>query len=322
MRFFKTIRHGMVVAISVFCTLFISPAFAQHPPAVQLGVMPTAETLGKGGYTTSFGLYQFQQKRLTPRPEQRVIIGNFEEQHPVELQIDTFLVPARLTYGIGEQLDLVLGATFSTGGVEKIVPDFFGEDLGLEGRRVYGQPVFDGVVGLKYNLKPEENDGMPSLSVGGEVGIGYTADNQLNSDNQFIDRTPADGFSFFGVYTYLVGSQRFGNLIKVHAAIGSYLSSKSVDTTDSFILNWQVGGELAFSEELWLVADYSREVPFSGVTLTDLIGVGFRYEISDAAAFNVGYISEPGFQFYLTFGGEKEGVRAPLTPEGGGDLLF
>ena len=332
MQFLKLRRQRIFLVLSVFGMGIIPSAFGGAPPAPQLGVMQTAETLGKGGYMTTFGLFQFEKKGLDNLPEQqRVTIGNFDELHLVEFQIETFLIPARLTYGIGDRLDLILGATFSTGGVQKIIPDFYRvgdetqEDIPLDAkkdRRVYEQSLFDTVVGLKYNIKPDVHDGLPSVSVGGEMQLGFTADNQLNSDEEFIDHSPADSFPFVGIKTYLVGTQHFGQLIKAHAGLGSYLSSKSLRTTDSFQLIWQLGGEIAFSERLWIVGDFSRELPLSGVTISNLISLGFRYEISETAAFHVGYVSTPGFQFNLTIGGEKERAVAPQTPGGGGDLLF
>ena len=45
-----------------------------------------------------------------------------------------------------------------------------------------------------------------------DVQFGFTADDRLNSDNEFLDHSPADGFPFMGVNTYLVGTQRFGDL--------------------------------------------------------------------------------------------------------------
>ena len=303
----------------------------QSPPVTQLGVMQTADTLGKGGYTTSFGMFQVDRKQLdvTPEQPQRVIIGNFEGLHNVEFEINTFLIPARLTYGIGERLDLLLGATFSTGGTRKIVPDFYriGDTYDAEqsldptqDRRVYEQSVFDFVVGLKHNIKPDVQDGLPSISIGGDVQIGFTADDQLNSDKEFADPSPADSFPFTGISTYLVGTQRFGQFMRVHAGIGSHLSSKSLKTTDSFQLLWQLGVEFAFSDNFWLVSDFSRRRNLSGITINDLISVGFRYKLSETAAFNIGYVTEPGFQFYLTVGGANENVLP--TEESGDDLLF
>jgi hypothetical protein len=55
---------------------------------------------------------------------------------------------------------------------------------------------------------------------------------------------------------------------------------------------------------MWLVADFSRELPYAGIHVTNLIGIAFRYEISNTLAFQLGFNNQPGFQFNLTFGGE------------------
>ena len=331
MHLLQNTQYRFCFAVCLFITITGKSVFGQNPPVTQLGVMQTADTLGKGGYTTSFGMFQVDRKQLdvTPEQPQRVIIGNFEGLHNVEFEINTFLIPARLTYGIGARLDLLLGATFSTGGTRKIIPDFYriGDTYDAEqsldptqDRRVYEQSVFDLVVGLKHNIKPDVQDGLPGISIGGDVQVGFTADDQLNSDKEFIDASPADSFPFMGVNTYLVGTQRFGQFMRVHAGIGSYLSSKSLKTTDSFQLLWQLGVEFAFSDSFWLVSDFSRRRNLSGITINDLISVGFRYKLSDTAAFNIGYVTEPGFQFYLTVGGANENVLP--TEQSGDDLLF
>ena len=331
MHLFQVTQQRILLILSAFLAMAGTSLFAQSPPATQLGVMQTADTLGKGGYTTSVGMFQIDRKKLdvTPKQPQRVVIGNFEGLHNVELEVNTFLIPARLTYGIGERLDLLLGATFSTGGARKIVPDFYriGDTYDAEesidatqDRRVYEQSIFDLVVGLKHNIKPDQQDGFPGISIGGDVQVGFTADDQLNTDKEFVDASPADSFPFMGINTYLVGTQRFGQFMRVHAGVGSYLSSKSLKSSDSFQLIWQLGAEFAFSNNFWLVTDFSRRRAFSGIAINDLISIGFRYKLSDTAAFNIGYVTEPGFQFYLTVGGGKGG---PVVPEGDGDdLLF
>ena len=330
MRILQLLRERFLLIISTVIVGAITPTIGQAS-APQLGVMQTAETLGKGGYTTNFGLFQFEKERRMPDNRQRVVIGNFEEFHLVELEIETFLAPIRFTYGLSDKLDLTLGGTFSTGGVRKIIPDYYRisdtdkDALPLDpaaDRRVYNQALFDTVIGIKYNIKPEVYDGLPSLSVGGDVQIGYTADNRLNTDNEFLDRTPHDSFPFVGIDTYLVATHKFNDYLKAHGAVGAYLSSKSLKTTDSFTLIWQMGGELAFSENLWMTGDFSRALPLSGVTITNLLSIGLRYQLSNSSAFYVGFVSEPGFQFYLTVGGKKEAIVAPETPETGDDLLF
>ena len=331
MHLYQITHHRILLTFSVFFALAGTSLFAQSPPVTQLGVMQTADTLGKGGYTTSVGMFQIDRKKLdvTPKQPQRVVIGNFEGLHNVELDINTFLIPAQLTYGIGERLDLLLGATFSTGGAYKIVPDFYqigdtyDTEQGLDAtrdRRVYDQPIFDLVVGLKHNIKPDLQDGLPGISIGGDVQIGFTIDDRLNSEKEFLDPSPADGFPFMGLNTYLVGTQRFGQFMRVHAGIGSYLSSKSLKATDSFLLIWQLGAEVVLSNNFWLVAEFSRRRVLSSIAINDLIGIGFRYKLSDTAAFNIGYITEPGIQFYFTVGGDKGGGAAPEAGEA--DLLF
>ena len=331
MDFIQIAYQRILLVLLVCLAISGTPLYAEGPPVTHLGVMETADTLGKGGYTTSFGMFQIDRKQLdtAAKQPQRVVIGNFEGLHNIEFDVNTFLIPVRLTYGIGDRLDLLLGATFSTGGAHKVVPDFYriGETYDAErsldttrNRRVYEQSIFDFVVGLKHNIKPDLQDGLPSISIGGDLQVGFTADDQLNSDKEFVDASPRDGFPFAGVNTYLVGTQRLGEFVRLHAGIGSYLSSKSLKSTDSFQLLWQLGAEFAFSDNFWLVGDFSRRRAFSGITIDDLISIGFRYKLSDTAAFNIGYVTEPGFQFYLTVGDVRGDM---VTPEAGeADLLF
>ena len=322
----KKRQHYTQAFIRVIFTLFLfvgiaTPLWAQLPAISHLSTIQTAEPMGKGGSSTTFGILQYSKVDLLPDLSQRVDIGGFEESHRVTFQIETFLVPVRFTYGLSDELDLVLGGTFSTGGVRKVVHDFYNTATETSAepninRRVYDQPLFDGVIGLKYNIKPDRNDNLPSISLGGDAQFGFTADDRLNSDNEFLDHSPADGFPFLGINTYLVGTQRLGSLFKLHAGVGIFLTSKALKTTDFFTLNWQVGGEVAVSDNMWLVADFSRELPYAGVHVTNLIGVAFRYEISNTLAFQLGFNSQPGFLFNLTFGGEK----AQAIDEG--NLLF
>lgn len=322
----KNRQFSTQYAIFIICTLFlIGPTLslsAQLPAISHLSTIQTAEPTGKGGSSTSFGLLQYSKVDLLPDHRQTVDIGGFEESHRVSLQIETFLIPVRFNYGLSDELDLVLGGTFSTGGVRKIVHDFYNVaeaadiDPAATADRVYDQPLFDGVIGLKYNIKPDRGDNFPSISIGGDAQFGFTADDRLNSDNEFLDYSPADGFPFMGINTYMVGTQRFGGLFKVHAGVGVFLTSKLLKTTDFFTLNWQVGGEIGIADNMWLVADFSRELPYAGINVTNFIGLAFRYEISDTLAFQLGFNSQPGFQFNLTFGGEKAQTL------GGENLLF
>ena len=321
----KKRQRNIQIFIYMICgLLFISmasPLAAQLPAVPHLSTIQTAEPVGKGGSSTSFGLLQYAEDTVGSEHRQNVNIGGFDELHRVSLQVETFLVPVRFNYGLTDALDLVLGGTFSTSGAQKIVYDFYSvaEETDINptaDRRVYDQPLFEGVIGLKYNIKPDRNDNLPSISMGGDAQVGFTADDQLNTENQFLDYSPADGFPFFGINTYMVGTQRFGSLFKVHAGVGVFLTSKSLKTTDFFRFNWQLGGEVAIADNMRLTGDFSRELAYAGMHLKNLFGLAFRYEVSDTLAFQLGFNSRPGFQFNLTFGGEKAQTL------GGENLLF
>ena len=314
MRFLRSTHLCTLLTCCTVLVLIAESAFGQLPPAPQLALMQTADTLGKGGYTTAFGHFQFQKGRVKAE-NQSVEIGNFEELHTVELNVQTFLMPIRFTYGIDENLDLILGGTFSTGGVRKTVYDFYETGDPDRDRRVYDQALFDTVVGLKYGIKPDDSDGLPKIAIGGDVQIGYSADNRLSGTGDFLDPTPADSFPFVGVNTYILGALRFGEYARGHAGVGMFLSSKSFRATDSFLLNWQLGGEVLLTHNLWLVGDFSRELPLAGMTISNQLSVGVRFEISNRASFHFGYVSEPGFQFSLAVGGEKGRMIAPTAPK-------
>ncbi len=311
------LKHLTFISIVLVLIGIGGQIFAQLPPTPQLSTIQTAEPLGKGGSTTIFSMFKYSKVDLAPEHTQNVDIGEFEESHYVTLETETFLIPVRFIYGVGEHLDFTLGATFSTGGVRKVILDYYNTGDTLTGaKRVYDQPLYDGLIGLKYNIKPDRNDGLPSISVGGDVQFGFTADDRLNADGEFLDHSPADGFPFFGVNTYIAGTQRVGSLFKLHGGIGAFLLSKALGTGDSFTLNWQAGGEMAVGDNMWLVADFTRELPYAGINLANMIGVSFRYEISNTLAFQVGYNTLPGFQFNLILGGDKAQALE------GEDILF
>lgn len=291
--------------------------FAQTAPVSQLTTIQTAEPLGKGGSMTTFGLFQYAKKTLEPEEQQTVFIGGFERQAHTTLEIETFFIPVRFTYGLGNQVDLHLGATLSVGNVHKVVEGFYDTDeFEANLNRAYDQPLYEGLIGLKYNLKPEKNDGLPSLSIGAEFTSGFTADDRLNTSEEFLDPDPIDGYPFAGVNTYFVATQRVGAFIKVHGGAGVVLSSKSVRTTDSFGFSYFGGGEIAVADNMWFAADYSRELLYSGVSLSNIMGLAFRYEVSSTLAFQIGINNLPGFQFNLTLGGDTS------KEMGGNQLLF
>ena len=299
------LNFRLVFGLVAVVLLANSPIFAQSVPVSQLTTIQTAEPIGKGGSITSIGFFQHSEK-VRPNFIQNFKIGGFERSHYVSLEVETYLLPVRFTYGLSEQLDLNLGATLSIGDVHKVVHNFYNtQDTRLNSDRVYDQPIYDGMIGLKYNLKPERNDGFPSISVGGNFFSGFTADDRLNSDKEFLDQSPIDGYPYAAMNAYCVGTQRFRKYFKFHAGAGVYLSSKSLRTTDSFTLNWQLGGEIAISDNMWFAADYANVIHHVGIRISNIIGLVFRYQISNSSAFQIGLNNQPGFHFSLTLGGEK-----------------
>ena len=296
-----------IATVVLFVFISINTAIlAQTPPVSQLTSIQTAEPLGKGGSLTTIGLFQYSKETLEPEEMQAVFIGGFERQAFTSLEIETFFIPVRFTYGLSNKVDLNLGATLSVGNVHKVVDDFYDTDeLDVNPNRVYDQPLYEGVIGLKYNLKPEKNDGLPSLSIGTEFSSGFTADDRLNTKGEFLDPDPIDGYPFAGVNTYFVATQRVGAFIKLHGGAGVLLSTKSLRTTDSFSFSYFGGGEIAVADNMWFAADYSREQLYSGVSLSNVMGLAFRYEVSSTLAFQIGINNLPGFQFNLTLGGER-----------------
>ncbi len=301
--------NKIVAVITVFFFGTNVLIFAQSPPVSQLTTIQTAEPIGKGGSTTTFGLFQYSKNEIKPEIKQNVVIGGFEEQHITSLEIETFIIPVRFIYGLSDKLDLKLGTTLSVGNVHKVVEDFYNTgNPDISSNRVYDQPLYDGLIGLKYNVVPARNDGFPSISIGGDFSSGFTADDRLNSDDEFLDHDPIDGFPYVGVNTYFIGSQKVGAFLRFHAGAGVSLTSKTIRTTDSFAFNWQAGGEIAVADNMWFAVDFSRELQYAGINLSNLFGLAFRYEVSRTLAMQVGLNlrdSRPGFQFNLMLGGEK-----------------
>ena len=274
--------------------------------------MPTALTLGKGGYSTSIGMFEYEATASTENPME---VGDFfQEKHKVDFEADTFLVPVKLTLGVSDYLDLTFGGTYSSGDSKKIVRDYYETGDPTKDNRVYSQFLFDGTIGLKYNIKPDIGDGYPGVSIGGEIQTGYTADDRTNDDGAFSDDTPTNSLPFFGIGMYAAASQDF-KLFSAHGAAGTFLSSKMPKITDSFKVIAQAGGEMPISDELYIMADFTTVRVLSGVDIESFLSVGFRFDITENASFNVGFASTPGFQFNLFIGGEKETPVIPQGPE-------
>ncbi len=299
-------KRSIWLYLLFFCWLS-SSAISQQPFVLS---MQTAETLGKGGYATNIEVIRYE--RTISTSNQSVVIGNFfQEKHDVTLKADKLLFPVILTFGIGESLDLSIGGTPSSGEMQKSITDYY--EVGDELRaRVYSQPMFDGKLGLKYNIKPDIGDGMPAVSIGGALYTGYTADDQLEGNTHFLDDTPVDGFPFTAARLYMVGSQSFAPLAKVHAGFGGLLSQKR------FRFAFQLGADLAMTDQLSAVADYSTVRLVSGVEINSVFNFGMRYELSSRrhfyAALSTVDFTDLGLLFGFTLVVEKIPLASPVGP--------
>lgn len=312
--------EGLIILIS---TLILCPApFAQVeveiPNTPQLVQIPTAEPLGKGGYHLSIGMARYRE-RIPEKGDipilQRVVVGDFfKEKHLVSFEARTYLIPVELRYGISDKLDLSIGITFSTSQGEKIVEDYYEVGEGeMKVARVYKQPIFDGRLGLKYNIKPELGEGLPSLSIGGTFQMGYTADDRLDSDGYFLDDTPADGFPFFGVNLFMVATQRIKNLFKAHAGAGAYMCSKFQKTADSLMIYFFGGVEVAMTKELSVIADYITKREINGIEFSGGASIGLKYSFG-SPALNAGFSTIPGLAISITSPGAAPERVKPAPP--------
>lgn len=290
--------------IILIATIVIQTVNAQPFPT-QIGAMQTAHTLGKGGYITSIEVNQYKKENIS-ETKQEVIIGNFEELHILELKANVKLVPIRLTYGVGDHLDLILGGTLASGKAQKIVKDFYNTGDMHRDQRAYNQPVFETIIGMKYNIKPDAGDGLPIISVGTEFQTGYTIDHTI--DKKFSDTSPANGTSFLGIIPYMAITQKVMSDFHMHAIIGSHFFS----SLNSF---WQIGGEFQLNEKIWALGNYSNRIITNGIEIKRPTGFGLRYNLSDQAALSVNFTTAPGIQFNLMFGGLGKRTPTPKVPE-------
>lgn len=277
-------------------------AEARGMPPVDLNLVPTAHTLGKGGYSLSVGMLPYDVDKATFEPVEVDIGGFFKERHSVSLMSDIWLIPTRITFGLSERLDFTFGGTYSIGDTEKSIPDFF--ETRDDKKRVYDQTVVGGVLGAKYVIQ-EASETLPAVAFGGEIQLGFTV------DDEFVDDTPADSFPFVGMQLFLSASYDF-EMINVHGSLGMFVSSESVESNDRFDVPIQVGVEIPF-DGFAAVLDVALFRAFSGVGLENIIAGGFRYDISPRTAINASIISIGGFMIRLTVGGEKAAVTAPAS---------
>ncbi len=293
----------LMAALALFLT-HTDDAAARGTPAVNLNLVPTANTLGRGGFSLSVGMFPYDMEKSPSDPMDVDIGGFFQEKHLVKLQSDIWLLPSRITFGISDRLDFTFGGTYSAGEPKKIITDYY--EIGDDRDRVYTQTVLDGVLGMKYSVQ-EKSDKLPALAFGGEVQMGYTVDNEL------VDDTPGNSFPFVGTLLYLSASYDF-EMINVHGGLGMFLSSESVQSDKRFDVPIQLGVEIPFNG-LAAVVDIVTFRAFSGVGVENIISGGLRYDISPRATLNASVVSAGGFLVRFTVGGKKTEIAAlPSAP--------
>jgi len=299
-------RKWLLLTILMLVLAFVlartHSAEARGIPPVNLNLVPTANTLGKGGYTLSISMLPYDDVRSPSNPMDVDIGGFFKEKHLVSLESDIWLLPSRITYGISERLDFTFGGTYSAGDTDKTIKDYY--ETGDDRNRVYDQTVLSGVLGMKYRIQ-ESSDRIPALAFGGEIQMGYTV------DEEFIDDTPADSFPFVGALLYMAASYDF-EMASIHGGLGMFLSSESVQSDERFDVPIQVGAEIPF-DGFAAVIDVTLFRAFSGVGLENIISGGLRYNISSRASLNASVVSAGGFLVRLTVGGKKSEVAAPSS---------
>ena len=294
-------QKPLLFIIFMVVTLLSNSVEASGMPAVNLNLIPTAETLGKGGYSLSLGMFAYD---VTRHESMDVDIGGFfKEKHDVRIESDIWLLPSRITYGISDRFDFTFGGTYSVGGTDKIIIDYYetGDD---NKKRVYAQTVLEGLMGFKYRIQ-EAAGGLPTLTVGGEALMGYTVDNEL------VDKTLDNSFPFVAMQMYLSASYDF-EVVTVHGNLGMFLSSESIQASEKFELPIQAGVEIPFNG-FAAVIDIARFGSFSGVGMRNIVSGGVRYDISPRATLNASASTVPGFLVRLTVGGGESEIAAPSS---------
>jgi hypothetical protein len=288
----------IIITIFVCCFFYAHIAFARGIPPVELNMIPTANTLGKGGYSFSTGMFQFKTAQISPSLVGLDMGGFFRESHSVRLDSDIWLVPSVITYGISDRFDLMFGGTYSSGNTDKVVLDYY--EIGDETKgRVYPQVVYDGVFGGKYKIQDPVGN-IPALAVGGEAQLGYTI------DTDFVDKTLEDSLPFIAMHIYLSASYDFV-IANVHGGLGMFVSSKNIQASERFGVPAQVGAEFPF-DGFAAVVDITLFKAFSGIDLGTVISGGLRYDISSRTTINVSVASSGGFIARLTIGGKRSTI--------------
>ena len=119
----KRLLFMTIISAITCCLLCMDNAAARGMPAVNLNLIPTAETLGENGYSLSLGMFGYDVIRAESMDVN--IGGFFKEKHDVRIDSDVWLVPSRITYGVSNRLDLIFGGTYSAGDTDKVIIDYY-----------------------------------------------------------------------------------------------------------------------------------------------------------------------------------------------------
>lgn len=303
----------LLMTLMTLCLLTLS-AFSAENRTTELNLTPTAKTLGKGGYSSSVSFFQYKKREPSKHNQFQKVnvdIGFFTEEHDVYFDADASVLPIRISYGIAENIDISFGGTYSIGTTKKVIADYY-QTGDQKIQRSYPQSLFDGAIGLKYSLTPSSEGNVPTVAVGGEVQVGYTAD---DVSPKFADPTPLDSYPFLGVGAFMAGTQDLG-VIVLNGGILIYRSTKP----KSFKLGFYVGGELSLTEKLSFIVDLTSLKAISGIAYDYILSPGIRLNLTQSAAINFGFNTATGFQAGIFIGGEAP-TALPKEKEKE-DLLF
>ncbi len=320
---------AVVVAVAGLCWALASAAGAQVSTLPTAGRLETAHTLGDGGFMVSGGFIPLETRlpRLNGVPiEEDLNIGGVELPRAVLYESDGGLIPLTLGFGLTETTDLYLDGTVGSGTSQKRVQNFYGVPADIYGAfadegdlrfdRVYDQPIFDFGVGVKHQLKPDYGDGLPAVAVGFRGRFGYASDDF----EVFKDKTPADGFTDFGVEGYTAVTISAGDLVQAHGRV-ALSSARKLGAQTSF------GGGAVFAlipEQLSVSADFSSRRDIAGVeyrTTAEKLTFGFRYFLSPSTSVQLMTNTSGHLLVSLAQIGEKSAGVAPSAPSLEQDLF-
>lgn len=302
------------------CAWAFGAAYGQVSAPAQVGFLPTARTLGDGGFMAHGGYVKFDGRlpRLNqPAMSQRLNTGGIALERNVTYEGDGGLVPLTLGFGLGENTDIYVSGTLHSGMSEKRIENFYGvpgdqyRTAPERYNRIYEQPIFDAGLGLKYLLKPDLGDGLPAIAVGIGGRYGYTSDDH----GTFQDDTPDDGFPDFGIHSYLAATHSLGEYFAVHGTVGVFATRK----LDTGVLYGGAAEYTLIADKMAVSADIQNRRVIGGVEYSSLVEnltLGVRYHLTSATSAQL--LFGPKGHLLLTF--TRMGVKAesvvPGAPEG------